>query len=57
MFRKKFSPKIGEMYVLYDGDIKKDGDVIYLPYYCASVLQIGIAGTFFTFKTSAKSLL
>lgn len=37
-FKKKFSNKIGMQYVLHEGDIKKEGEVIYLPYYVVSVL-------------------
>ena len=37
-FKNKFSNKIGLQYVLYEGDIKRDGEVVYLPYYMASVL-------------------
>lgn len=37
-FKKKFSPKIGDMYILYDGDIKREGDITYLPYFMASIL-------------------
>lgn len=37
-FKKKFTNKIGLQYLLYDGDIKRDGEVIFLPYYMASVL-------------------
>ncbi len=37
-FKKKFTNKIGAQYVLYEGDIKRDGEVIYLPYFMASVL-------------------
>lgn len=37
-FKTKFSNKVGLQYVLYDGDIKRDEEVIYLPYYMAAVL-------------------
>ena len=37
-FKTKFSNKVGFQYVLYDGDIKRDNEVIYLPYYMAAVL-------------------
>lgn len=37
-FKKKFTNKIGLQYVLHEGDIKKEGEVVYLPYYMASVL-------------------
>ena len=37
-FKNKFSNKIGLQYVLYEGDVKRDGEVVYLPYYMASVL-------------------
>ena len=37
-FKTKFSNKVGLQYVLYDGDVKRDNEVIYLPYYMAAVL-------------------
>ncbi len=37
-FKKKFSNKIGLQYVLHEGDIKREDEIIYLPYYIASVL-------------------
>ena len=37
-FKKCFSSKVGLQYVLYDGDIKREEEIIYLPYYMASVL-------------------
>ena len=37
-FKKRFSDKVGIQYVLYEGDIKRDGDVIYLPYFMAAVI-------------------
>lgn len=37
-FKKKFSNKIGLQYVLHEGDIKREGEVVYVPYYIASVL-------------------
>lgn len=37
-FKQFYSTHVGIQYVLYDGDIKKDGDIIYLPYFMASVL-------------------
>ena len=37
-FKTKFSNKVGLQYVLYDGDVKRDDEVIYLPYYMAAVL-------------------
>lgn len=37
-FKKKFSNKIGLQYVLYDGDIKREKEVIYIPYFMASIL-------------------
>lgn len=37
-FKKKFTDRVGVQYILYDGDIKRDGDIIYLPYYMASIL-------------------
>lgn len=37
-FKKKFSNKIGLQYLLCDGDITRDGEIIYLPYYMAAVM-------------------
>ena len=37
-FKMKFSNRVGLQYVLHDGDLKRDGEIIYLPYYMASVL-------------------
>ncbi len=37
-FKTKFTNRVGLQYVLYDGDIKRDGEIIYLPYYVASIL-------------------
>ena len=37
-FKTKFSNRIGLQYVLHDGDVKRDGEIIYLPYYMASIL-------------------
>ena len=37
-FKKCFNGKVGLQYVLYDGDIKREEEIIYLPYYMASVL-------------------
>lgn len=37
-FKKRYTNKVGEQYVLYDGDIKRDGDKIYLPYFMAAVI-------------------
>lgn len=37
-FKKKFTNRIGEQYILYDGDIKREGETIYLPYYMAAIL-------------------
>ena len=37
-FKSKFSKKVGPQYILYDGDYKKDGDLIYMPYYMASII-------------------
>ena len=37
-FKKKFTNRVGVQYILYDGDIKRDGEIIYLPYYIASIL-------------------
>ena len=37
-FKKKFTNRVGLQYLLYDGDIKRDKEIIYLPYYIASIL-------------------
>jgi len=37
-FKSKFSKKVGLQYILYDGDYKKNGDLIYMPYYMASII-------------------
>ncbi len=37
-FKEMFNCKIGLQYILYDGDIKRNGEIIYLPYYMASLL-------------------
>ena len=37
-FKEIFSTKVGLQYVLYDGDIKRDGEIIYLPYFMASII-------------------
>ncbi len=37
-FKKKFNNKIGLQYILYDGDIKREGEIIYLPYFVASII-------------------
>lgn len=37
-FKTKFTNRVGMQYVLYDGDIKRDGEILYLPYYVASIL-------------------
>ena len=37
-FKELFNTKVGLQYVLYDGDIKKDGEIVYLPYFMASII-------------------
>ena len=37
-FKKKFSNKIGLQYVLHEGDIKREQEIVYLPYYIASII-------------------
>ena len=37
-FKTKFSVNVGVQYILHDGDVRKDGEIVYLPYYMASVL-------------------
>ena len=34
----KFPNRISLQYVLYEGDVKREGDIVYLSYYMASVL-------------------
>ncbi len=36
--KARFPNGIGLQYVLYEGDVKREGEVVYLPYYMASVL-------------------
>ncbi len=37
-FKNKFNNKVGLQYVLYEGDIARNGEIIYLPYYMAAIL-------------------
>lgn len=37
-FKDMFNTKVGLQYVLYDGDIKRDGEIIYLPYFMVSIV-------------------
>lgn len=37
-FKTKFSNRVGLQYVLHDNDVKRDGEIIYLPYYMAAIL-------------------
>ncbi len=37
-FKTKFTNKAGLQYVLHEGDLKRENEVIYLPYYMAAVL-------------------
>ena len=37
-FKKKFSNKVGLQYVLHEGDIKRENEIVYYPYYIASIL-------------------
>lgn len=37
-FRTVFSDKVGRGIVLHEGDIKKEGEITYLPYFMASIL-------------------
>lgn len=37
-FKAKFTNRVGLQYVLHDGDVKCDGEIIYLPYYMATIL-------------------
>ncbi len=37
-FKEMFKGKIGELYVLHEGDIKIEDNIVYLPYYMAFIL-------------------
>ncbi len=37
-FKEKYNIKVGKQYVLHEGDIKREGDVYYMPYYTAWLL-------------------
>lgn len=37
-FKSKFSNRIGLQYVLHEDDLKREGEIVYLPYYMAAVL-------------------
>lgn len=37
-FKTKFTNKVGLQYILHNGDIKRDEEIIYLPYYMAAIL-------------------
>ena len=37
-FKDMFNTKVGLQYVLYDGNIKHDGELLYLPYFMASMV-------------------
>ncbi len=37
-FRKVYSDKVGRGIVLHEGDIKKDGEITYLPYFMVCIL-------------------
>ena len=37
-FKTKFSVNVGVQYILHDGDVRRDGEIVYLPYYMASVI-------------------
>ena len=37
-FKEKFSDKVGKQIVLHDGDLKREGDLIFLPYYMSFVI-------------------
>jgi predicted AAA+ superfamily ATPase len=37
-FREKFGKRVGTPYVLHAGDVKREGEVVYLPYYMAPLL-------------------
>lgn len=38
IFKKTFSNKIGTLYVLHNGDVKREENIVYLPYYMAFCL-------------------
>lgn len=37
-FRQKYGKRIGTAYVLRAGEVRDEGDVVYLPYYMACML-------------------
>ena len=37
-FKETYNSKIGVQYVLHDGDLKIENDIIYLPLYMASLI-------------------
>ncbi len=37
-FKQTYNSKIGPQYVLHSGDVRKEGNLIYLPYYMASMI-------------------
>ena len=37
-FKTKFSNKVGLQYVLHEGDIRREGETVYLPYYMAAII-------------------
>ena len=37
-FKEKFTNKVGMQYVLHEGDLRVEGEVVYLPYYMAAIL-------------------
>ena len=37
-FREKFGKRVGQAYVLHAGEVKRDGEIVYLPYYMAPLL-------------------
>lgn len=37
-FKEKFSNKVGAQMVLHEGDLRQEGEILYLPYYMASIL-------------------
>ena len=38
LFREAFGKKVGTGYVLHAGEIRREGDMVFLPYYMASQL-------------------
>ena len=37
-FKEKFTNKVGMQYILHEGDLKREDEVVYMPYYMAAIL-------------------